>query len=357
MQRSVWVKPRPQEYWNAIKAGVLGENWWIENLRMTKTTFSKLTSELHPHLTKSVTRLRMPIPVDQQVAVTICRLATNVEYQTISAVFGTGISTVCEIVHRTCHAMIEHMLPKYVKMPSNERMKEIIEEFETLWGFPQVIGAIDDSHIPILKPADSPSDYFNWKGFYSIIIQGVVDSHGLFMDVNIGWPGKVHDARVFHNSTFYSKCHSGRFLPDWKQTINGIDIPLVFLGDPAYPLLPWLMKPYPDTGSLTRQQQHYNYRQSRARMVVENAFGRLKGRWRCLLKCMDYYNIQYTTDAVVACVILHNICELNRDYCNPNWIVDDAGQDHSAPHVDMSRQSTESATRIRDMLKDYLYLH
>ena len=92
-------------------------------------------------------------------------------------------------------------------------------------------------------------------------------------------------------------------------------------------------------------------------MVVENAFGRLKGRWRCLLKRMDYYDIQYTTDAIAACVILHNICELNRDYCNPEWIVDDAGQDHSAPHVDMSRRSTESATRIRDTLKDYLYLH
>ena len=98
---------------------------------MIKRTFVKLCTELNPHLAKSVTRLRMPIPVDQQLAVTIWRLATNIEYRTISALFGIGISTVCEIVHRTCHAMTEHMLPKYVKMPSEERMKEIIEEFET----------------------------------------------------------------------------------------------------------------------------------------------------------------------------------------------------------------------------------
>jgi len=64
--------------------------------------------------------------------VTIWRLATNVEYQTIFALFGIGISTVCDIVHQTCHAITEHMLPKYVKMPSEERMKEIIEEFEAL---------------------------------------------------------------------------------------------------------------------------------------------------------------------------------------------------------------------------------
>ena len=197
VQRSVWVKPRPQEYWNVIIAGELGNNWWIENLRMTKRTFVKLSSELQPYLTKCITRFCMSIPVDQQIAVTMWRLATNVEYQTISALFEKGVFTVCDIIHRTCHAMAEHMLLNYVKKPSEERMKEIIE-FETLWCFPQVIGAIDGSHVPILKPVDSASDYFNRKGFYSIIIQEVVGSLGLFINANIGWLGKVRDAQVFH---------------------------------------------------------------------------------------------------------------------------------------------------------------
>ena len=87
----------------------------------------------------------------------------------------------------------------------------------------------------------------------------MVDSQAVFINVNIGWPGKVHDARVLANSSFYNKCNSGIFLPDWKRCINGIDIPLLILGDPAYPLLPWLMKPFADTGNLTRQQQHFNY--------------------------------------------------------------------------------------------------
>ena len=107
---------------------------------MTKRTFIKVTNELQPHLAKSATRLRMLIPVDLQLAVTIWRLATNVEYRTISALFGIGISTVCDIVHRSCRAMAEHLLHRYIKLPPEEGLKNIIEEFETLWGFPQVIG-------------------------------------------------------------------------------------------------------------------------------------------------------------------------------------------------------------------------
>ena len=68
-----------------------------------------------------------------------------------------------------------------------------------------MVGAIDGTHIPIIKPDNSPSDYFNRKGFYSIIMQAVVDSSGIFLDAYIAWPGKVHDARVLANSTLYKR--------------------------------------------------------------------------------------------------------------------------------------------------------
>ena len=55
-------------------------------------------------------------------------------------------------------------------------------------------------------------------------MQAVVDFRGLFMDVYIGWPGKVHDARVFSNSSLYQKGINGSLLPDWKKTIRGVDV-------------------------------------------------------------------------------------------------------------------------------------
>ena len=112
-----------KEYWNAVKRGDLGEEWWYMNLRMKRLTFVALCSELRPYLRKRILRFRLPVPVDQQIAVTLWRLATNVEYRTIAAFFGLGISTVCSIVLKTCSVIAEHLLPRYVCMPSEDKAK------------------------------------------------------------------------------------------------------------------------------------------------------------------------------------------------------------------------------------------
>ena len=69
-------------------------------------------------------------------------------------------------------------------------------------------------------------------------MQAVVDCCGLFMDINVGWPGKVHDAQIFGNSSFYHKANSGMLFPDWKVNIGGVEVPLLILGDAAYPCYP-----------------------------------------------------------------------------------------------------------------------
>ena len=168
--------------------------------------------------------MRSPVSVEVRVAVTIWKLATNVEYRTLSAQFGLGRSTVSKIVVETCHAIASHLLPQYIQIPLGDRLKEIVEGFETCWGFPQAAGAIDCSHIPIIRPDESASDYYNRKGYYSVIMQATVDFRGLFMDVYIGWPGKVHDARVFVNSSLYNKGMSSTLFPDWKRNICGVQV-------------------------------------------------------------------------------------------------------------------------------------
>ena len=75
-------------------------------------------------------------------------------------------------------------------------------------------------------------------------MQALVDHRGMFSDIYLGWPGKVHDARVFSNSSLYAKGQQGTLVPNWTKCLNGVDVPLCILGDPTYPSLPWLMKAY-----------------------------------------------------------------------------------------------------------------
>ena len=128
------------------------------------------------------------------------------------------------------------------------------------------------------------------------------------MDVCIGWPGRIHDARVFANSKVFRRAEEGELFPNQTVDIEGIQMPIVLLGDPAYPFMAWLMKPFSDNGRLTREQHIFNYRLSKVRMVVENAFGRLRGRWRFLLKRNDS-NLNNVTNIVAGCCMLHNLCE------------------------------------------------
>lgn len=166
------------------------------------------------------------------MALTLWKLATNIEYRTLSEMFGLGRSTVGVIVVETCRAIATHLLPQYVSIPQGDMLKEVVEGFETCLGFPQAAGAIDGSHIPIIRPDESASDYYNRKGYYSIIMQAMVDFRGLFMDVYIGWPGKVHDARVFVNSALYQKATSGTLFPNWKRNLSGVDVSVYALRSP-----------------------------------------------------------------------------------------------------------------------------
>ena len=98
----------------------------------------------------------------------------------------------------------------------------------------------------------------------------------------------MHDARVLANSPLYGFGQSGTlFPPDKTEVINGVRIPVVIIGDATYPLLEWLMKPYADNGRLSPSQRAFNNNLSSTRMAKEIAFGRLKGRWRILLKRLD----------------------------------------------------------------------
>lgn len=78
------------------------------------------------------------------------------------------------------------------------------------------------------------------------------------------------------------------------------------LGDSAYPCLTNLIVPYKDNGHLTRAQRNFNVKLSSCRVVIENAFGCLKQRFRQLYH-IKLRNIVRIVQVIHACCILHNL--------------------------------------------------
>ena len=170
---------------------------------------------------------------------------------------------------------------------------------------------MDGTHVPITKSKENATGFINRKGFLSLNIQACVDYKYMFFDTVIKWPGSVHDSRVFGNSSINQKLRDGVIPKCPKVVVDDEDpVPICILGDPAYPLLPYLMKEFAKGGN-TESEQFFGYRLSSARMVVECAFGRLKSRFGILRKSIDL-ELPNAIHAIQACFFLHNFCEANR---------------------------------------------
>lgn len=193
-----------------------------------------------------------------------------------------------------------------------------------------------------------------------------------FRDISVKMPGSCHDATALRESGLFKSCKQ---LPDvrWPVSqllshsckyseiklfvllqnpvnIEGTEIPLVALGDPAYPLLPWLIKPYVG-GNLSAEKESFNCYHSSARIYVENAFGRLKARWRITCKKIEA-NISFAPQIIAACCILHNLCE-DASMCDP--ICSPVSSPNCIqPQSPINNQSSVTGHRIRDALLVYV---
>ena len=159
-------------------------------------------------------------------------------------------------------------------------------------------------------PKQSGSAYYNYKGFFSIILLGVVDADYNFLWVNVGALRSMSDAGVFNGSSLNRKIEEGALgLPNADPLPNDDqDTPYFFVGDDALALRPNMIKPYFHR-YLAHVERIFIYRTSRARRVVENAFGIMGPRFRCLMTTL---NVTPMTTVLItrACVILHQIMRL-----------------------------------------------
>ena len=157
------------------------------------------------------------------------------------------------------------------------------------------------------KPKNSGALYHNYKEFFSIVMLALADGQYKFRSVDAGTAGSCSDAQIVNACQLKRRIKYGRIgFPDPAPiTQGGRDIPYFILADDAFALKTWLMKPY-GRRMLTGEERIANYRISRGRRVVDNAFGILVSRFRVMMTTIELPP-ETVRDVVMTCVVLHNI--------------------------------------------------
>lgn len=298
-------------------------------LRMDPDLFFHLVDRLTPAIEKSNTTFRESISPAERFAVTLRYYATGTTFMSLRYDWQMGDNTISKIVRQVSKAIIEVFGEELLMPPTTqEGWLEVAKKFSERWNFHHTLGAIDGKHVSITKPAKSGSLYYNYKGFFSIILLAVVDADYKFLWVDAGSNGACSDAQIFNDCELKEMVETGMLsLPADEPLPDGdTDVPYFFIGDDAFALRSWLMKPF-SKRDLTRQEQVFNYRLSRARRIVENAFGILANRFGCLLTTLRV-SPSTATDVVLACCILHNFLR-DANAAVPRGLVDEEDAGHN----------------------------
>ncbi|CAH1962840.1 unnamed protein product [Acanthoscelides obtectus] len=196
------------------------------------------------------------------------------------------------------------LVAKQVKFPkTSEEWQEIAYNIETRWNFPNCGGSIDGKHLRIVKPANSGSYFFNYKDYHSIVLMALVNADYEFIYVNVGCNGRVSDGGVLEYTKFYDKLIEKKLnLPSNDVTKHNLNF--VFVADDAFALHENILKPFPGN-NLTKEESIFNYRLSRVRRTVENAFGILANRFRVFHTPINMQPDKIDKIVLAACA-LHN---------------------------------------------------
>ncbi|KYN12356.1 hypothetical protein ALC57_15470 [Trachymyrmex cornetzi] len=343
--------------------------------RMWPEHFDILVDIIQPYLIKR--SIRTPLPTELRLAVTLSYLAQGDSIRSKHLEYRLGNSTVYKIIHETCQALWFALSPIVLKSKNRFDWEQISNEFMIKWQFPNCIGATDGRHMRIQAPPNIGSSFYNYKQFFSIILLATCDANYKFTWIDVGQYGYMSDGGVWANTEFAQDLQSTFVDLPTPKPLPGIDIPFpyMFVGDEAFPLTTYLMRPYSckTRGGLTEEMRIFNYRLSRSRRTIENTFGILTACWQILRKplCMSVENSEMLIKALVC---LHNFimtCEEKisvhkRSYCPAEYVDREENytmkegrwrQQYSAYFTDIGRVGANRAGAIpvglRNYLKDY----
>ncbi|XP_032809146.1 uncharacterized protein LOC116941911 isoform X1 [Petromyzon marinus] len=346
--RRMWMRIRTSTWWEQTSSG---SDEWMKYFRVSRSMFHRIVEMVRSEMEPPAFQVRSPVPLEKRVGIALYKLASYDKYREVGNMFAVHRSTVHKYLYKFCRVMVELHLQNQIALPNEHEGRRIARGFWERFSIPQVMGMIGSTHIPITPLRGCIQDYMNRKEWPSLVLQALVDDKLRFRDISCIAPGTTQEEVVLRQSALYANSH---LLPECPMEISGVEVPLQILGDAATPLLPWLLKGF-SVENPTPEEAFFNKHISNARSVVDCAFGRLKARWKILLKRMEV-NPTFVPHVVATCCLLHNLCEEHHEVFRQQWMedVEEAEGELPQPESLPNRPCADEITDVRDALCRFL---
>jgi hypothetical protein len=307
----------------------LNENEFIQKYRMSPGSFLAMLDLIKDHeVFSSPDGGRPQAPAAHQLMVLLKYLGTEgsgCSNPDLRNVFHVGRGT-CQLYRERALTAIRSLQDTTVTWPDQAERSQIAQRIQKDFNFPNCVGLIDGTLFPLAitpQSKDAP-EYFGRKHGYSFSTMIICDDQRLIRYYYSGWPGSVHDNRIFKNTTIFTN-------PD-----NFFDKKQYILGDSAFENHSFMVSSYrsPQGQPIAREKEVFNHAMSKPRVISEHTIGILKGRfqWLRLVRMVvkqDLESVRKVLRYFDACVILHNLLtkqhdEIPEEWMDDNDVIDDA---------------------------------
>lgn len=219
IDRTMWVRPIFQHREELSEMCLVRQMRQVDHLshfrylRMSPAVFDALLDKVKRYLPRRKSyrsAVRPNISPEESLVITLRYLATGASQRALSFSFRVGGSTVHKVVLETSTAIWQALREEYVPAPSTaHEWVAVSKEFNRMWQMPNCLGAIDGKHIAIQCPNNSGSLYFNYKGWYSIVLMAVCDAHLRFTLIDVGAEGRQSDGGLSGDHGLAKHCRMG----------------------------------------------------------------------------------------------------------------------------------------------------
>ncbi|XP_071629468.1 uncharacterized protein [Temnothorax longispinosus] len=373
-RKRFWVSPicsqrEKHGFFKAILPSLQLEHLGFYNyFRMSSTKMEELLTLVGEDLKKQ-NCIRKPIPPAQRLALTLRFLASGDSMTSMHYQYLVGVTTASNIINTTCAVLWKKLQP--LCMPAELKKEQwfaIEKDFKEKWNFPHCIGAIDGKHV---CPNKAGSMYFNYKNSHSLVLLAMCNANYIFTFVDIGAYGRRSDGGIFKDSLLGQKLEGNKMnIPDSTpiSDVRATPLPYCIVGDEAFPLKTYLLRPYPGKQSTELPKRIFNYRLSRARRVIENTFGILVAKWRIFWKPIIASDSN-VVKMVKATVVLHNwlrqhdldnspevsyVSEelFNQEHCYDSIINSTRRNEEHGRLIDINRMGSNNATHTAIQIRE-----